>query len=117
MFTTHYFETRTLARNNVAVLNGKFKDFGTDAPKGERWAVLVEVEQVQSQSIETEVTEANHEVHLNSLLHDATITPPAQHAGILQYNDLKTPNNRPVRFMKRRSQLAIRLAKSLDKTA
>ena len=61
---TIYFATRTLARNAKDELNGQFKDFGTDAPKGERWAVLVEVEQVQSQSIETEVTEANHEVHL-----------------------------------------------------
>lgn len=39
---THYFDTRSLARANVEVLNGKLKDFGATAPKGERWAVLVE---------------------------------------------------------------------------
>lgn len=38
-----YFGTRTLARAAVSELNGTFKDFGTDAPKGERWAVLCEV--------------------------------------------------------------------------
>lgn len=37
-----YFSTRTLARNAVSELNGKFKDFGKDAAPGERWAVLVE---------------------------------------------------------------------------
>lgn len=39
---TIYFATRTLARNAKDELNGQFKDFGTGAPKGERWAVLVE---------------------------------------------------------------------------
>lgn len=39
--TTHFFGTRTLARNAVEALNGKFKDCGADAPKGERWAVVV----------------------------------------------------------------------------
>lgn len=43
---TNYFDTRTQARNAVESLNGKFKDFGADAPKGQRWAVLTEVPDV-----------------------------------------------------------------------
>lgn len=49
---THFFSTRTLARNAVESLNGKFKDFGTDAPKGERWAVLVEAVDVPMVEVE-----------------------------------------------------------------
>ena len=40
---TTFFATRTAARNAVEALNGKVKDFGTDAPKGERWGVIHEV--------------------------------------------------------------------------
>lgn len=39
---TNYFDTRTQARNAVESLKGKFKDFGADAPKGKRWAVISE---------------------------------------------------------------------------
>lgn len=41
-----FFATRTLAR--AAVVDGaKFKDMGADSPKGERWAVITEVQDVQ----------------------------------------------------------------------
>lgn len=41
-----FFATRTLAR--AAVVDGvKFKDMGADAPKGERWAVIADVQDVK----------------------------------------------------------------------
>lgn len=49
---THFFATRTLARNAADSLKGKVKDFGTDAPKGERWAVLVEAVNVPMAEVE-----------------------------------------------------------------
>lgn len=42
-----FFTTRTLAR--AAVVEGsKFKDMGSNAPKGERWAVISTVEAVEA---------------------------------------------------------------------
>lgn len=41
-----FFATRTLARA-AAVDGAKFKDMGADSPKGERWAVITEVQPVQ----------------------------------------------------------------------
>lgn len=51
---TNYFDTRTQARNAVAKLNGKFKDFGADAPKGKRWAVISEALDVKLQEVQPE---------------------------------------------------------------
>lgn len=55
---TTYFASRTLARNAVDSLNGKFKDFGTTAAKGERWAVIhEEMEEAEVQAAQ-EATDA-----------------------------------------------------------
>lgn len=40
--TTSFFATRTIARNFASENGGKVKDFGKDAPNGERWAVLAD---------------------------------------------------------------------------
>lgn len=47
---TTFFATRTLARNAVEALNGKLKDFGTTAAKGERWGVIHEVHDTEEQT-------------------------------------------------------------------
>lgn len=54
IMNTNYFDTRTQARNAVAKLNGKFKDFGADAPKGKRWAVISEALDVKLQEVQPE---------------------------------------------------------------
>lgn len=51
---TNYFDTRTQARNAVEALNGKFKDFGADAPKGKRWAVISEAVNVKLEEVPAE---------------------------------------------------------------
>lgn len=51
---TNYFDTRTQARNAVEALNGKFKDFGADAPKGKRWAVISEALNVKMVEVQPE---------------------------------------------------------------
>lgn len=51
---TNYFDTRTQAREAVAKLNGKFKDFGADAPKGKRWAVISEALNVKMAEVQPE---------------------------------------------------------------
>lgn len=51
---TNYFDTRTQAREAVAKLNGKFKDFGADAPKGKRWAVISEALDVKMAEVQPE---------------------------------------------------------------
>lgn len=124
MFTTHYFETRTLARNNVAVLNGKFKDFGTDAPKGQRWAVLVEAQEAQpvpevkeeikieqattdNSSVSTSIKDL-HVAAIANAMPNVSFTP-----GMKRRDDLKTPNGKPVRLMVRRSMVAVRLAQHM----
>lgn len=43
---TSFFATRTIARNFASENGGKVKDFGKDAPTGERWAVLSEAVEV-----------------------------------------------------------------------
>lgn len=95
---THFFATRTLARANVDVLNGKLKDFGKDAASGERWAVIVEVPEVKPDN--------------RKILEDAS-TIENQRPGIIGEQVLKTPNNKPVRVSWRRSMTAVRLAKHL----
>lgn len=141
-----YFDTRTLARNAVAELNGKFKDFGTDAPKGKRWAVLVEerpqvnvdklnevqdnfiaaVDQtqqiieegkVQRENIQRDINEMQHNMRLQSLANSGTMPAVSFTPGIKRRPDLKSVNGKPVRVMVRRSQVAIRLAKHIDTTA
>lgn len=47
MTTTTFFATRTLARAAAVELKGKVQDFGSTAARGERWAVIVEVQEVQ----------------------------------------------------------------------
>lgn len=148
MFTTHYFDTRTLARNNVAVLNGKFKDFGTDAPKGKRWAVLVEdvvqsdnpileklqncndnfikaIDEVQ-QICETSQSERNQlQNNIEEMRQKLSVVITAQEAktilnrsgSIIGEQTLKTPNNKPVRALWRRSMVGVRLAHHLENNA
>ena len=120
-----YFATRTLAREAKDELNGQFKDFGTTAPKGERWAVLVEeaAEQPQNEVPEVKgttlhsqndnVTYRNHlrDMHEKAVLHklpEVSFTP-----GIKRREVLTTPNNKPVRTLWRRSMVAVRLAAHL----
>lgn len=108
---THFFDTRTLARDNVSVLNGKFKDFGKDAIAGERWAVLVEVPDVQS-------TIDNIAVNLaRSILLDDAAVIAKQPSGIIGEQVLLTPNDKRVTVSWRRRMTPIRLAKHLAKLA
>lgn len=52
---TTFFASRTLARNAVEALNGKVKDFGSTAAKGERWAVIhEEAETVMEEQIQVQ---------------------------------------------------------------
>lgn len=123
---THYFATRTLARANVEVLNGKLKDFGKDAPTGERWAVLVEVPEVQEtvqhseielhQSMDSAIDSTIGFLKRNSLLNDA-VDIAKQRPGIIGEQQLKTPNNKPCRVSWRRSMTAVRLANHLAKVS
>lgn len=55
---TSFFATRTIARNFASEHGGKVKDFGKDAPAGERWAVLAEAVEVPAVAVvkETPVT-------------------------------------------------------------
>lgn len=118
---THFFATRTLARANVEVLNGKIKDFGKDAPTGERWAVLVEVPEQNSeidmnQSMDTAVNSTIDFLKRERLMMDAS-TITSQRPGIIGEQTLKTPNNKPCRVSWRRSMTAVRLAKHLQKVS
>lgn len=144
---TIYFATRTLARNAKDELNGQFKDFGTDAPKGERWAVLVDerpqinveklhevqdnfldaVEQTQQitetsrknrSQIQQDVNELHHQLRMQGL----EVTPQEAKStlnrpgSIIGEQTLKTPNNKPVRTLWRRSVERTRMAHNLAKT-
>lgn len=112
---THYFATRTLARANVEVLNGKLKDFGSTAPKGERWAVLVEVP--EQAVIDSPSYQETQNLRKNwNLINDAGIIAK-QRPGIIGEQQLKTPNNKPVRVSWRRSMTAVRLANHLAKVS
>lgn len=123
---THYFATRTLARANVEVLNGKLKDFGKDAPTGERWAVLVEVPEVQEtvqhseiemhQSMDSAIDSTIDFLKRERLMMDAS-TITNQRPGIIGEQQMKTPNNKPVRVSWRRSMTAVRLANHLAKVS
>lgn len=119
---THYFATRTLARANVEVLNGKLKDFGSTAPKGERWAVLVEVQDVKHseiemhQSMDTAIDSTIGLLKRHSLINDASIIAK-QRPGIIGEQNLKTQKNKPVRVSWRRSMTALRLANHLAKVS
>lgn len=48
---TSFFATRTIARNFASENGGKVKDFGKDAPTGERWAVLSEAVEVPAVAV------------------------------------------------------------------
>lgn len=120
---THFFGTRTLARNflnDSTADSAKFKDFGSTAPKGERWAVLVEVQAEPVQELHQSMDEAivltqNH-LRREILLNDA-VTIAKQPSGIIGEEVLKTANNKPVRVSYRRSMTAVRLAKHLAKVS
>jgi len=112
---THYFATRTLARANVEVLNGKLKDFGKDAATGERWAVLVEVpDEATLLSPAYQETQNLHDQW--KVLQDAEVIT-SQRPGIIGEQVLKTPNNKPVRVSWRRNMTAVRLANHLAKVS
>lgn len=114
--TTTYFRTRDLAKAGVKELNGSFKDFGTTAPKGERWAVIVaDVAADTEQNINEQLKAALQD---HQLIDGADIAKVLnQPAGLLQYEDLVSPNNKPVQVFMRRSHVPIRLVKHLAKTA
>lgn len=61
---THFFGTRDLARAGAKELNGAFKDFGSTAKKGERWAVLVEAVDIPLVEVE------DHEINGIPTEHD-----------------------------------------------
>jgi hypothetical protein len=110
---THFFDTRTLARNFLnesTAESAKFKDFGSTAPKGERWAVLVEVPDVQS----TDHTAVN--LARSILLDDAAVIAK-QPSGIIGEQHLKTSNGKTCVVSWRRRMTPIRLAKHLAKLA
>ena len=97
--TTTYFRTRDLAKAGVKELNGSFKDFGSTAPKGERWAVLVEVPEVPKSS--QELVESMDESIAKTqkyLAHQLLVQDAAkiakQPAGIEHQEVLSTPNNK-----------------------
>ncbi|SOK58290.1 hypothetical protein [Yersinia phage fHe-Yen9-04] len=116
---TEFFATRTLARNAVEALNGKFKDFGKDAPTGERWGVLVdEVLPVQKEQPVLAEEKSNLDVHLDFLSTVAEDAAKAlnQPTGIRGEQTLTTPNKKPVRVMWRRSIVAVRLSALLAKS-
>lgn len=116
-----YFATRTLARNAVSELNGKFKDFGTDAQTGERWAVLVEEKEevLDRNKIQEDVNELYHSLNINGL-HisakdaDSTLNRPGS---IIGEQLLKTPNKKPVNVFWRRNMTAMRLSHHINQTA
>lgn len=58
--TTHFFKTRTEARNAAVELNGKVKDHGTAAEAGKRWGVVVEL--VEQPEVAQEVPAAHREI-------------------------------------------------------
>lgn len=114
----HYFNTRSIARSNVEVLNGKFKDFGKDSVTGERWAVIVEVEDIpatveMSQSMDTAIKNTMDFLKRESLLSDASIIAK-QRPGIISNQVLKTPNNKPVHVSVRRNMTAVLSDYQLD---
>ncbi len=118
-----YFATRTLARNAVNELNGKFKDMGTDAPKGERWAVLVE--ETPAMEIQTSIQEENSpspemfaEVMQSNLVDFADAVKVLNQPGsIIGEQVLRTPNNKPAKVLWRRNKTAMRLAHHMEATA
>lgn len=63
---TLYFPSRTAARDYVKADGGKFKDQGADAPKGERWSVLV-------QATVTETVEATAPQYKNKMQHATAV--------------------------------------------
>ncbi len=118
---TIYFATRTLARNAVAELNGKFKDFGTGAPKGERWAVLVEEcfaeAYNESQNLLDEWQEQNQHVDaVSTITRDEALQVLDRPGSIIGEQTLKTPNNKPVSVFWRRNVERTRMAHNLAKT-
>lgn len=117
-----YFATRTLARNAVEELNGKFKDFGTDAPKGERWAVLVEETvqndqtSVQEDSNTSQVTPVQ-QITESLIDYSEAIAVLNRPGSVIGEQTLRTPNNKPVRTLWRRNKTAMRLAAHMEATA
>lgn len=118
---TIYFATRTLARNAKDELNGQFKDFGTDAPKGERWAVLVEEcfaeAYNETQDLLDQWQEENQHVDsVSTITRDEALKVLNRPGSIIGEQTLKTPNNKPVRTLWRRSVERTRMAHNLAKT-
>jgi hypothetical protein len=117
---TIFFATRTLAREAATTLNAKVKDFGSTAPKGERWAVVSEPYIVlPADASDEQIAEAQQT--LADLHHDvspqeakATLNRPGT---IIGEQVLKTPNNKSVRVSWRRSMTAVRLAQHLQKVS
>lgn len=118
---TIYFATRTLARNAKDELNGQFKDFGTDAPKGERWAVLVEdyiaAAYNEPQDLLDEWQEQNQHVDaVSTITRDEALQVLNRPGSIVGEQTLKTPNNKPVSVYWRRNVERTRMAHNLEKT-
>lgn len=118
---TIYFATRTLARNAKDELNGQFKDFGTDAPKGERWAVLVEdyiaAAYNEPQDLLDEWQEQNQHVDaVSTITRDEALQVLNRPGSIIGEQTLKTPNNKPVSVYWRRNVERTRMAHNLEKT-
>lgn len=114
---TNFFATRTLARNflNASTAeSAKFKDFGKDAPTGQRWAVLVEVAEVTQ-----EVTQAFDPNKIAFLKQEPVKAAPVQEpttitpGSIFASAELQTPNGKPVNVLYRRRMTAVRLYKVL----
>lgn len=117
---TIYFATRTLARNAKDELNGQFKDFGPDAPKGERWAVLVEDNVVaynETQDLHNDWQEQNQHIEaVSTITRDEAVSTLNRPGSIVGEQTLKTPNNKPVSVLWRRSVERTRMAHNLSKT-
>lgn len=144
--TTSFFATRTIARNFASENGGKVKDFGKDAPNGERWAVLAD-----SLEVATTVAQHTESIATPAAALQAVDAVPAKKvdtskikflnptsnieqkvievakvavqevrkivSGIIGEQYLMNDKNKRVRVMYRRNMMPVRLAMSIAKSA
>jgi len=104
-----FHATRTAARNHAKEFGGKVKDNGSTAKAGERWEVQVELPPANAIAAYNETQQSKQRW---DLLQDAE-TMASIKPGIIGYEVLKTPNNKPVDVSYRRSMTAVRLRNHL----
>lgn len=118
---THFFGTRTLARNFLnesTAESAKLKDFGKDAPTGERWAVLVEVAERPAEDLHASMDDAIARQRASMFVTPEELDAIAkQPSGIIGEQHLKTPNGKTCVVSWRRSMTPVRLARHLLKAS